>query len=102
VRSLTLFGTNSCDGVTGQSPPEFHAALVEPPSGDPAEEWETALAAYRICIEPETIDDAALAVFLQSRLTGLRTRRCSAFRRSLPPSLRAPVRLRPIARNYGR
>lgn len=67
VRSLTLFGTNPCDGVTGQSSPEFLALAAVPPSGDPEKDWETALAAYRICVEPEAIDDAALAALLKSQ-----------------------------------
>ena len=68
VRSLTLFGTNPNDNVTGQSSPEFLALAARPPSGDPEKDWETALEAHRICIEPETADEATLAAFLQTQV----------------------------------
>ncbi len=67
VRSLTLFGTNPNDGVSGQSSPEFLALAAQPPSGDPVKEQENALTAYRICIEPEPVDETALSAFAQSQ-----------------------------------
>jgi pimeloyl-ACP methyl ester carboxylesterase len=67
VRSLTLFGTNPCDGMSGQSSPEFLALAAQPPSGDPVEDRETTLTAYRICVEPDPVDDAALTALFQSQ-----------------------------------
>lgn len=63
VRTLTLFASPSLDGVTGQSSPEFLALATRPPSTDPDEEWEANVAAYRICVEPDPVDEVALTAF---------------------------------------
>jgi pimeloyl-ACP methyl ester carboxylesterase len=67
VRSLALFGTFPGDGVNGLSSPKFLAHVLRPVPRDPHERWEAALESYRICIEPEPIDEALLAAFLRTQ-----------------------------------
>jgi pimeloyl-ACP methyl ester carboxylesterase len=68
VRSLTLFGTGPSDGVSGQSSPEFLALAIAPVPTDPDEMWETSLAAYRICVVPDPVDEDELATFARAQL----------------------------------
>jgi pimeloyl-ACP methyl ester carboxylesterase len=66
VRTLTLFGTNSSDGETGTTSPDFVALALTPPSGDPEEDWKNALEGYRLAIAPEA-DENALVAFLEKQ-----------------------------------
>jgi pimeloyl-ACP methyl ester carboxylesterase len=65
VRSLTLFASLPNDGASGQSSPRFTENVMRPPSTDPRERREAALEGYRICVEPEPIDEAELVAFMQ-------------------------------------
>jgi pimeloyl-ACP methyl ester carboxylesterase len=69
VRSLTLFASLPNDGASGHSSPRFMENVMRPPPSDPRERREAALEGYRICIEPEPIDEAEFAAFVQ-RQTG--------------------------------
>jgi pimeloyl-ACP methyl ester carboxylesterase len=65
VRSLVLFSTSPMDGVTGRSSQEFLANMTTPPSKDREERQAVALEGYRICIDPEPIDEEQLMDYFQ-------------------------------------
>ena len=67
VRSLTLVSTFPGDGANFQSSPRFVSQVMQPLPKDPQERWEAALEGFRICIEPEPIDEARLAQYFRTQ-----------------------------------
>ncbi len=68
VRSLVLFATKPLHEETGRSSPRFVVNLTRPPATTRDERWEIALEGYRICIAPESIDEAELLAYFRSQV----------------------------------
>jgi pimeloyl-ACP methyl ester carboxylesterase len=68
VRTLTLFAGSPVGGDTGAMSPRVIEVLMQATPADEAGRFERVMGAYRLCVEPEPIDEAPLEVYVRRQM----------------------------------